>query len=83
VTIGCSRRAFPARIEAHAYAVFVHRGRLGGLPAMIEKIYGEWLPEVGYAVSGEFYFEFYDDRFQPDSVDSVLFVWVPVREEVV
>lgn len=67
--------------DAHAYAVFTHNGRSSGLTQTLTWIFQEWLPGSGYERDGEFYFEYYDDRFQPDSRDSVVFVWVPVREK--
>lgn len=66
------------RIEAHAYAVFVHTGVLLGLPQTAHAIFTDWLPGSGYRWVEEFYFEYYDDRFTPGSPDSVVFLWVPV-----
>ncbi len=68
-------------IEAHAYAVFVHNGQLSELAQTVARIFEEWLPGSAYEQDGDFYFEYYDDRFQPNSRDSVVFVWVPVREK--
>lgn len=64
----------------HAYAVFHHRGRVGGLSETVEKVFEEWLPAAGKSPLDGFYFEFYDDHFQPDSEDSIIFIWVPVKE---
>ncbi len=64
--------------DSHAYAVFYHRGRMGGLPETVEKVFDEWLPAAGKSPLEGFYFEFYDDHFQPDSDDSIVFIWVPV-----
>ena len=69
------------RFEAHIYAVFVHMGQVSGLAQTVEWVFKEWLPESYYERDGEFYFEYYDDRFQPGSRDSVVFLWVPVREK--
>jgi len=66
------------RIEAHAYAVFVHTGLMQGLAETVGRIYEGWLPGSGYQPAADFYFEYYDDRFTPGSPDSVVFLWVPV-----
>jgi AraC family transcriptional regulator len=67
-------------IEPHAYAVFTHRGDLGSLPDTVSVIFDNWLPHSGYQMADEFYFEYYDDHFQPGSLDSVIFLFVPVVE---
>ena len=61
------------------YAVFHHAGPLSGLSETVDRVFEEWLPQVGVEISGEYYFEVYDDRFEPGKVDSILFLWVPVR----
>ena len=66
------------KFQAHAYAVFTHTGLLRDLPEKVECIFEGWLPGSAYQVAGDFYFEYYDDRFTPGSNDSVVFVWVPV-----
>jgi AraC family transcriptional regulator len=76
VPTGMSAEAF----DPHAYAVFYHRGRAEGLPGTVEKIFDEWLPAAAKTPLDGFYFEFYDDHFQPDSEDSIIFIWVPVFE---
>lgn len=67
--------------DAHIYAVFVHTGQMSGLAQTVAWIFEEWLPGSGYERDADFYFEYYDDRFQPGSMDSVIFLWVPVREK--
>ena len=64
----------------NVYAVFPHRGDLTGLSETIEMIFDTWLPQSDYRLAEEFYFEFYDDHFQPGSPDSVIFIFVPVVE---
>ena len=70
------------QIEAHAYAVFVHTGLQQNLPQTANAIYAGWLPASGYRLAADFYFELYDDRFNPGSPDSVVFLWVPVEPMV-
>lgn len=67
-------------IGPNAYAVFIHRGVLGNLEETVLEIFDIWLPQSGYQLAEEFYFEFYDDQFQPGSEDSVVFIFVPVIE---
>jgi len=35
---------------------------------------------TGYQTAGDFYFELFDDRFQPGSEDSILFIFFPVKQ---
>ena len=67
-------------IDPNAYVVFTHRGDLGALPTTIKAIFDTWLPESNYQHAEEFYFEYYDDHFQPGSSESVIFIFVPVVE---
>jgi predicted transcriptional regulator YdeE len=66
------------RMGPHTYAVFTHSGRMATLAGTVDSIYRDWLPGANYVTSADFYFEFYDDHFQPDSPLSTLFIWVPV-----
>jgi AraC family transcriptional regulator len=66
------------QIGAHAYAVFVHTGLVQDLPETVARIYEGWLPGSIYESVGNFYLEYYDDRFTPGSPDSVVFLWAPV-----
>jgi AraC family transcriptional regulator len=69
------------QIPANVYAVFLHRGLATDLMQTIEEILRVWLPESGYHWAGDYFFEYYDDRFQPGSRDSVIFIYLPIREE--
>lgn len=60
------------------HAVFAHSGWMVGLPQTVTAIYDTWLPKVGYRPAEDYYFEFYDDHFQPNSALSTIFIWVPV-----
>ena len=66
------------RMGPQTYAVFAHAGLLKDLPATVGAAFESWLPAVGYRPSANYYFEFYDDHFQPDSPLSTLFIWIPV-----
>jgi len=64
----------------NAYAVFIHRGSLASLAETMTRIFDRWLPGSGYQLAEDYFFECYDDRFNPGSPDSVVFIYVPVRE---
>ena len=67
-------------IPPNTYAVFVHNGCSVHLPQTVERAFTEWLPASSYQLAGDFYFEYYDDRFHPVSPESVISIYVPVRE---
>lgn len=67
-------------LPANAYAVFVHRGLSESLRETVKEIFDGWQPQSGYEHIGAYYFEYYDDRFQPHSRDSVIFLWLPVKQ---
>lgn len=66
-------------IDPHTYAVFTHTGRMADLGETLDSINHDWLPGANYTACADFYFEFYDDHFQPDSPLSTLFIWIPVK----
>ena len=68
-------------IPAQDYAVFEHRGALDGLHQTYRKIYSEWLPANSLERVGTLDFELYDWRFRWGQPDSVLEVWLPVRQK--
>ena len=65
--------------DKQLYAVFHHAGPVAGLQETVRQIYEVELPQMRYQVSGEYYFEVYDDRYDPGEADSIVFIWVPVR----
>lgn len=68
------------RIPEHRYLVFTHRGDLSSLGETYKKIYDEWLPQSGYQRDAEApFFEWYDERFHPDSKESELDLYIPVK----
>jgi len=68
-------------LKKHAYAVFPHHGLIDYLSTTIDTIFNDWLPGSGFQAAENIYFELYDDRFQPGSEDSILFIFVPVRQK--
>jgi AraC family transcriptional regulator len=61
------------------YAVFHHSGPLTALQETVRQIFDVELFQTEYRVSGDYYFEVYDDRFDPGEAGSIVFLWVPVR----
>lgn len=68
-------------LPAATYAVFKHKGYLSELTETFNYIYGQWAPSQNkYQFADYFDFELYDPkRFQRDSLDSEIEIWVPVK----
>ncbi len=66
--------------EAKEYAVFTHQGTLDRIDDTLSMFYCDWLPTSGYQQEGTYYFEVYDDRFVPNSPDSVIAIYVPLKQ---
>jgi AraC family transcriptional regulator len=69
------------QLDNHAYVVFPHCGSTDQLDETINWIYDTWLPGSRYQSLENYFFELYDDHFQPGSEDSILFIFVPVEEK--
>ena len=65
-------------VPAARYAVFTHKGKLDGLQETLRYIWGEWLPRSEYDPAGTPDFELYDERFELDSEESALDLYIPV-----
>jgi AraC family transcriptional regulator len=68
------------RVPSNTYAVFVHNGQSAHLPHTVERAFSEWLPGSSYQLAGDYFFEYYDDRFHPGSPDSLISIYVPVKQ---
>jgi AraC family transcriptional regulator len=66
-------------IPAQTYAVF--ECTLPTLMQTMGQIYGEWLPASGYGRADGPEFEFYDERYNPQSSEPVMAVYVPVEKK--
>jgi AraC family transcriptional regulator len=66
-------------IPPSKYAVFTHKGIAHTVSETITSAYDSWLTEAGLETDRCFDFEYYDDRFIPDSEDSVIDVYIPVK----
>ncbi len=67
-------------IPASAYAVFTHRGPAQNMSKIFEYIYGQWVRETQLKPKMQPSFEVYDHRYDPESPDSIVEIWVPVQE---
>jgi len=66
-------------LPASKYAVFTHRGFAHTVSETITAAYESWLALAGLEANNYYDFEYYDDRFVPDSEDSVIDVYIPVK----
>lgn len=63
------------------YAVFEHRGLLDSLHNTYQYIFGVWMNENGCQMAETDSLEVYDQRFKPNSRDSVFEIWVPLLKD--
>lgn len=65
------------------YAVFEYQGVIGPeLGRTFEYIYTEWLPASEFEGAAPYDYEKYDERFKgPDNPDSVLEIYIPIKEK--
>lgn len=61
------------------YAIFTHKGSADKISDSISMAYDSGLAEAGLEKDGFFDFEFYDQRFVPDSVTSEIDIYIPVK----
>jgi AraC family transcriptional regulator len=61
------------------YAVFTHKGTLDKLGHAMKYIHGSWIPNSGYDLDNRPELEVYDERFQLNSEDSELDIYIPIR----
>ena len=66
-------------IPASKYAVFTHKGYAHTVSDTITAAYDSWLAEAGLTAGRSYDFEYYDDRFIPDSELSEIDVYIPVK----
>jgi len=68
-------------LPASKYAVFTVTGRLAKIGEMFKYAYMEWIPASRYEVAHLFDFELYDERYHGDVDDSVVDIYIPVKEK--
>lgn len=67
------------RLPARRYAVFTHEGHVSALPQTFNAIWAHWLPASGEKPADAPTFERYDDRFDPQTGQGVVEVWLPLE----
>lgn len=66
------------RLPDSRYAVFTHKGPLENLPHTVNYIWGTWLPSCPYQQADGPDFELYDSRFNCDTMDGEIDIYVPI-----
>jgi len=61
-----------------AYVACEHVGSLDTLGATTAWFYSEYLPSSEWTIRDGYHLEIYDDRFEPESDDSVALICAPV-----
>ena len=69
-------------IQTQTYAVFTHKGSLEKIAETYKYIYGTWHPKSGYELLKTPDFEYYDERFDPDTEeDSEFDIYIPIKQD--
>ena len=66
-------------LPASKYAVFTHKGPLSALSTTYENVFTKWIPASGLQPDANFAFEYYDERFNANSDNSEVDIYVPVK----
>lgn len=70
-----------ASLKPSCYASFEHRGPIQNIRQTYLHIYGEWLPQSGHQLTGNYDLEYYDERFTGvDKPESILNILVPIQD---
>jgi AraC family transcriptional regulator len=69
------------RIPEQKYAVFTHGEHISTIRRTINTIWNQWLPASGLKAADAPNFERYDEKFDPQTGDGGLEIWVPVKEQ--
>jgi AraC family transcriptional regulator len=73
------REFMRVRIPEQKYAVFTHREHISTIRRTVNTIWNHWLPASGFHVADAPNFERYDDRFDPNTGNGGLEIWVPIK----
>ncbi|HEY9181994.1 MAG TPA: GyrI-like domain-containing protein [Gammaproteobacteria bacterium] len=66
------------RVPAARYAVFRHDGNVATVRATWDRIFKEWLPSSGFRSNETPDFEVYGERFDPQTGDGGIEIWVGI-----
>jgi AraC family transcriptional regulator len=70
------------RIPARAYAVFTHEGHISTIRRTWMTIFGRWFATSGYESDCAPEFERYDHRFDANTGNGAVEIWIPVKPKV-
>ena len=65
-------------VPAGRYAVFIHKGSLENLGLTMRYIHDTWYPQSGHERRDAPEVEVYGPKFNPESEDSELEIWMPI-----
>lgn len=60
------------------YAKFTHKGKVSNLPHTVDYIWGTWLPKGLYEFRDAPDFELYDERFNAETMDGEIDIFIPI-----
>lgn len=66
------------RIPEQQYAVFTHRGHVAAIKGTFHAIWNDWLPQSGRKPAESPTFERYDERFDPQTGNGTVEIWIPL-----
>ncbi|HND08308.1 MAG TPA: AraC family transcriptional regulator, partial [Candidatus Obscuribacter sp.] len=66
------------KLEGGEYARFTHRGPILEIGRTVDYIWGQWNPQAPYKRRNSADFELYDERFNPESAESEVDIYVPL-----
>jgi AraC family transcriptional regulator len=66
------------RLSAQRYAVFAHDGHVAEITGFWRGIWGGWVPSSGVKLADAPFFEFYPERFDPETGTGGFELWLPV-----
>jgi AraC family transcriptional regulator len=69
------------RVPARRYAIFEHEGHVSSIGSTCAAIFSSWLPGSGYTTAEGplMMIEHYDERFDPQSGQGGVEIWVPLK----
>ena len=67
-------------VPASTYAVCTHVGHISRLPDTVKHVWGEWLPASPYTHVATPDFEWYDERWSPETGAGEIDLYVPIAE---
>jgi AraC family transcriptional regulator len=60
--------------------VFIHTGHIARFPDTVKQVWGRWLPASRYRHVPAPDFEWYDERWDPETGEGEIDIYVPVAD---